>query len=71
MMLPFNASQNTSKDTRVCSTDRLVSGQSGTSMVEYALLLGLLVIVAIGALHSVGTTSEDMYSSIASVMTDP
>lgn len=40
--------------------------EDGASMVEYALLVALIAMVAIGAVALVGTALNDQYNSIAS-----
>jgi pilus assembly protein Flp/PilA len=44
--------------------DRL-SGEEGASLVEYALLLALIAVVAIGALIFLGHTASNSLNSIA------
>ena len=41
-------------------------GESGASLVEYALLLALIAIVCVGALTFLGESTGDRYSNIGS-----
>ena len=40
---------------------RLVSGDSGQDLLEYALLVSLIVIAAIGAVETVGLTVKTVF----------
>ncbi|MGH9226136.1 MAG: Flp family type IVb pilin [Acidimicrobiales bacterium] len=44
---------------------RLVRGQRGSSLVEYALLITLIAVVCLLALNQFGQTTEDSYSQFA------
>jgi pilus assembly protein Flp/PilA len=49
--------------------DQLRSREDGQAMVEYALILGLVSIVAIGALTAIGGSVNDIYTTISGVLT--
>ena len=49
--------------TRATSTLR---GEEGASLVEYALLVGLIAVVCIGAVTFLGNNSASKFSSIGS-----
>lgn len=42
-----------------------IQDESGASLVEYGLLVGLIAIAAIVALQAVGTSVSDLFSSVA------
>ena len=44
--------------------------ESGQAMVEYALLLGLIAVAAIGPLTSLGTELSDLFTFIANALAD-
>ncbi len=46
-----------------------VRGRRGQTLVEYALILAIISIVAIGVLITMGGQVKTIYSSIGSVMT--
>ena len=43
---------------------RIQSREDGQAMVEYALILGLVSVVAIGALTAIGTNVNTIFGSI-------
>jgi pilus assembly protein Flp/PilA len=47
---------------------RLRSREEGQAMVEYALILGLVSVVAIAALTLIGTTVNGIYEAIATAL---
>jgi pilus assembly protein Flp/PilA len=49
----------------VALQSRLVAREEGASLVEYALLLALVALVAIAAVRIVGTNVSDDFQSIA------
>lgn len=49
----------------VALQSRLVAGETGASLVEYALLLALVALVAIAAVRIVGTNVEADFQSVA------
>lgn len=49
----------------VALQSRLVAAEDGASLVEYALLLALVALVAIAAVRIVGTNVSDDFISIA------
>ena len=40
---------------------RLVTGRAGQDLLEYALLVGLIALVAVGGVTSVGTTIKTVF----------
>jgi Flp pilus assembly pilin Flp len=42
--------------------------QKGQSIVEYAVMLAILLLVVIGTIHLIGTNTNQMFSSVASSM---
>jgi pilus assembly protein Flp/PilA len=54
---------------RTFLADRLARNESGASLVEYALLLALIAVVAIGALiflgHGVNNTLQNVANNLA------
>jgi pilus assembly protein Flp/PilA len=44
--------------------------ESGQAMVEYALLLGLIAVAAIGPLTSLGSELSHVFTSIANALTN-
>ena len=44
--------------------------ESGQAMVEYALLLGLIAVAAIGPLTSLGTELSNVFTFIANALAD-
>ena len=53
---------------RVSNVKRLVADDSGAEMVEYALVLGLVAIAAIGAVTAVGTNANAIWTSISGTL---
>ena len=45
--------------------------ESGASLVEYALLLALIAVVAIVALHFLGTSVNNTLNSVGGSINDP
>lgn len=45
---------------------QLCSEESGQSIVEYALILALLLIVVVGAVRFVGSNSNTVFSNVSS-----
>ena len=43
--------------------------EEGQDLTEYALLIGLIVILAVGAITLMGTSIRDILSNIASTLT--
>ena len=42
--------------------------KKGAAMVEYALLVGLIAIVSIGAITAVGTEVRDLFQTVADAL---
>ena len=45
---------------------RLFNDERGPTAVEYAVMLALIVVLVLGAVHSVGTVSSDKFQSVSS-----
>ena len=45
-----------------------VTDTKGAAMVEYALLVGLIAIVSIGAISAVGTEVRDIFQTVADAL---
>ena len=43
---------------------RIWRGDGGQDLIEYALLVGLVAVVAVGAVTEVGTTIKDVFWSV-------
>ena len=43
---------------------RFLKDESGATMVEYALMVGLIAVVAVGAVTTLGTTVEAKFAAI-------
>ncbi len=50
---------------------RLLHGERGAGLVEYALLLALIALVCIGAVVFFGNTTSASFSSAASLVATP
>ena len=48
-----------------------IRNEHGTSMLEYALLVGLLSLIAMTSVQVVGSQSEQAFSSVANAMSEP
>ena len=48
---------------------RLIHEDDGQNLVEYALLAGLVALVALGAVTSLGTNLSGLYTSLANKLT--
>ena len=48
----------------------LASDDSGQDLLEYALLVGLIALVAYGAVQATGTSVNTIFTSIAAQLTD-
>jgi len=46
----------------------LLRREEGQDLTEYALLIGLIVILAVGAITVMGTSIQDILSSVASTL---
>src|SRR5205814_6807523 len=57
------------KDTVMTLFHRLLHEDEGQNLVEYALLAGLVALVALGAVASLGTNLSGLYSSLANKLT--
>jgi|GEM_PF-665065 len=53
---------------RASNIKRLLTDESGAEMVEYALVLGLVAIAAIGAVTAVGTSANAIWTSISGTL---
>lgn len=42
----------------------LLTSEEGTSATEYAVMLGLIVLVAVGAISGIGTGVSDTFTSL-------
>lgn len=47
---------------------RLINDESGATMVEYGLMLGLIAVVALAAVVLVGTNAEALFTSNGSAV---
>ena len=56
---------------RTFVADRLTRNESGASLVEYALLLALIAVVAIGALIFLGKGVNNTLNNIANNLANP
>jgi pilus assembly protein Flp/PilA len=56
---------------RTFLADRLARNESGASLVEYALLLALIAVVAIGALIFLGHGVNNTLNNIANNLANP
>jgi pilus assembly protein Flp/PilA len=56
------------RDFMIRIAGRLRSREEGQAMVEYALILGLVSVVAITALTLIGTTVNGIYEAIATAL---
>jgi pilus assembly protein Flp/PilA len=56
------------RDFMIRIASRLRSREEGQAMVEYALILGLVSVVAIAALTLIGTTVNGIYEAIATAL---
>ena len=56
---------------RTFLADRLARNESGASLVEYALLLALIAVVAIGALIFLGKGVNNTLNNIANNLANP
>jgi pilus assembly protein Flp/PilA len=48
---------------------RFVNDQSGVTAVEYGLITGLIAVVIIGAVTSLGTKVQSKFQSVANALT--
>ncbi|HEV3005211.1 MAG TPA: Flp family type IVb pilin [Pirellulales bacterium] len=51
--------------TIILSVSRFIVSEDGPTAVEYAVMLALIVIVCLGAITTVGTTTSATFQSIA------
>ena len=47
---------------------RVVSEEEGQDMVEYALILGLISIIAVGAVTATGTSIQTIWNKVSSAV---
>jgi DNA-binding NarL/FixJ family response regulator/Flp pilus assembly pilin Flp len=50
--------------------DRVIREEDGQDMVEYALILGLVSIIAVGAVELTGVAVEDIWNAVEAAVTD-
>jgi pilus assembly protein Flp/PilA len=57
--------------TGACSfAGRLAGDETGATLVEYSILIGLIVVVSIGLIAAVGTWGKTAWSTINSTVTN-
>lgn len=49
---------------------KFIADESGASLVEYGLLVGLIAVVAIGAVSALGTKVTDVFETINTTLSD-
>lgn len=49
---------------------KFIADESGASLVEYGLLVGLIAVVAIGAVSSLGGKVNDVFQTVVNTLTD-
>jgi pilus assembly protein Flp/PilA len=51
------------------ATKRLVKDEDGSAIMEYGLLAGLIAVVAIGAVTTMGTQLKTVFTNIGTALT--
>jgi len=51
--------------TTIRQVRRFLESEDGPSAVEYAVMLGLIVVVCLTAIKSIGTESSEVFSKVA------
>jgi Flp pilus assembly pilin Flp len=52
----------------ICCTKKLIADESGGEVLEYALIVGLIVVAAIAAITSVGSKVHAKWTSLNASM---
>lgn len=53
----------------ICALKRLATGETGATSVEYAVMLALILLVAIGAITTLGTVNGGGWTNIEQDLT--